>query len=97
MASSSHRGVGGTGANQSRARAGLESPLRFIIQFLRAAGDGVASMWNLDAGRRRVMADDVTAPSPLMVSLIQPAVNLPYFLLGLVAGALPTSPIEDDC
>jgi MFS family permease len=28
------------------------------------------------------------APSPLMVSLIQTAVNLPYFLLGLVAGAL---------
>jgi MFS family permease len=27
-------------------------------------------------------------PSPLMVSLIQTAVNLPYFLLGLVAGAL---------
>lgn len=27
-------------------------------------------------------------PSPLMVSLIQTAVNLPYFILGLVAGAL---------
>src|ERR1700751_4647463 len=42
--------------------------------------------WMQDVGASWLMTS--LAPSPLMVSLIQTAVNLPYFLLGLVAGAL---------
>jgi MFS family permease len=42
--------------------------------------------WMQDVGASWLMTS--LEPSPLMVSLIQTAVNLPYFLLGLVAGAL---------
>src|ERR1700741_3973329 len=42
--------------------------------------------WMQDVGASWLMTS--LAPSPLMVSLIQTAVNLPYFLLGLIAGAL---------
>jgi MFS family permease len=42
--------------------------------------------WVQDVGSSWLMTS--LAPSPLMVSLIQTAGNLPYFLLGLVAGTL---------
>jgi len=42
--------------------------------------------WIQDVGSSWLMTS--LAPSPLMVSLIQTAGNLPYFLLGLVAGTL---------
>ncbi len=42
--------------------------------------------WIQDVGASWLMTS--IAPSPLMVSLIQTAVNLPYFLMALIAGAL---------
>jgi hypothetical protein len=42
--------------------------------------------WVQDVGSSWLMTS--LAPSPVMVSLIQTAGNLPYFLLGLLAGTL---------
>jgi MFS family permease len=52
-----------------------------IVSFASNAGT-----WVQDVGSSWLMTS--LAPSPLMVSLIQTAGNLPYFLLGLLAGTL---------
>jgi MFS family permease len=82
---------GGTGAKPkpgTRGAAGVFAPLRHPIfcALLATAFASNVGTWMQDVGASWLMTS--LEPSPLMVSLIQTAVNLPYFLLGLVAGAL---------
>jgi Transmembrane secretion effector len=63
------------------------APLRhriFRALLATAFGSNIGT-WVQDVGASWLMTS--LAPSPLMVSLIQTAGNLPYFLLGLIAGA----------
>jgi MFS family permease len=71
-----------------RGAAGVFAPLRHPIfcALLATAFASNVGTWMQDVGASWLMTS--LEPSPLMVSLIQTAVNLPYFLLGLVAGAL---------
>lgn len=64
------------------------APLRHTIFFalLTTTFASNIGMWMQDVGASWLMTS--LAPSPVMVSLIQTAVNLPYFLLALGAGAL---------
>jgi MFS family permease len=67
---------------------GTFAPLRHPIFFalLTAAFASNIGTWMQDVGASWLMTS--LAPNPVMVSLIQTAVNLPFFLLALVAGAL---------
>jgi MFS family permease len=81
----------GTGAKLKpsvRGTAGIFAPLHhpIVCALLATAFASNIGNWTQDVGASWLMTS--LAPSPLMVSLIQTAVNLPYFLLGLVAGAL---------
>jgi MFS family permease len=92
LASSPHiEPSGETGAKPkpgTRGAAGVFAPLLHPIfcALLATAFASNVGTWMQDVGASWLMTS--LAPSPLMVSLIQTAVNLPYFLLGLVAGAL---------
>jgi hypothetical protein len=88
LASSPHiEASGGTGAKPKPGTrgAGVFAPLYHPIfcALLATAFASNVGTWMQDVGASWLMTS--LAPSPLMVSLIQTAVNLPYFLLGLVA------------
>jgi MFS family permease len=62
----------------------LRNPLFFAL--LTTAFAANIGIWMQEVGASWLMTS--IAPSPLMVSLIQTAANLPYFLMGVIAGAL---------
>ncbi len=67
---------------------GAFAPLRhpIYLALLTAAFASNIGTWMQDVGASWLMTS--LAPNPVMVSLIQTAVNLPFFLLALIAGAL---------
>jgi MFS family permease len=67
---------------------GTFAPLRhpIFLALLTAAFASNIGTWMQDVGSSWLMTS--LAPNPVMVSLIQTAVNLPFFLLALIAGAL---------
>ena len=71
-----------------RATRGILAPLTFPLFGTLLAVSFASNIggWVQDVGSSWLMTS--LAPSPLMVSLIQTAGNLPYFLLGLLAGTL---------
>ena len=73
---------------QTREATGILVPLRhpLFLALLTTAFASNIEIWMQEVGASWLMTS--IAPSPVMVSLIQTAANLPYFLMGLIAGAL---------
>jgi MFS family permease len=57
-----------------------------VLALLTTAFASNIGTWMHDVGASWLMTS--LGPSPVLVSLIQTAVNLAYFLMGLIAGAL---------